>query len=635
MRVVTAVFVAVVSLSVFSGEGDVREINSQVENATAELESLNHPSRRNVRCPENQVEGPQPLPLNPRHHRERQPENIGFFYELQYAVTGQNGQQSFVSTPIGTVNLSSAVGNYASQNGMTREEVLALPNDQFRNILSNSSTSLTGQALDDAVDNAMIIRDLSYLENDQAMYAALKTRMQGASFGKKMGLLATFLDTFGSNYDNDRTDTDHPNSEGSVSLTQMMQAHNSNFSTGSNIDAGVCRDMHQAAVRLAHAMGMDEAFGVGFRTQGGGHRTLVVTDPNNRGNTYQLNYGRMLTQDGVAGATALSQNHTIPDTGIRFRVYNANDKPAIILPSDRGTILNRMTGGQDSDLDLLHSANLNIVQGGIATPYGNFRAYNARANMGNGEEITGIAYNVHIDYNNVMYGEYGVTAFQAERDTEKGVLKTMGIYARATTGFNHQTQVTDNFVIETHGAVHLRGMYGSTSIGGNDSEGNMDYNINAQYGVRAHYNTGNIRHTTGVTFDSTIDQADALDGAQGVTVITPTTLITHEMEIPIVDQSRINTLLGVGFRDLGTARYATYDAEIGYTNDRTGTHFYVGSEGAINNDTPIWLPGSERVGQVGFRQNLVGEHIQLNVTGSQSFENRNNRTLFVGVTGRF
>ncbi|TNF00731.1 MAG: hypothetical protein EP326_06050 [Deltaproteobacteria bacterium] len=632
MRVVVALVVAVVSLSAFSNETDVREINHQLENATAELQNLN---RNEVRCPENQTEGPQALPLNPRHHRERQPENIGFFYELQYGITGQNGEQSFISTPIGTVNLSSAVKNYANRNGMTREQVLALPDDQFRNILSNSSSSLTGQALEDAVDNAMIIRDLSYLENDQAMYAALKTRMQGASFGKKMGLLATFLDTFGNNYDNNRTDSDHPNSEGSVTLTQMMQAHNSNFRTGSNIDAGVCRDMHQAAVRLAHAMGMEEAFGVGFRTQGGGHRTLVVTDPNNRGNTYQLNYGRILTQDGVAGPSALSQNHTLPDTGIRFRVYNANDKPAIILPSDRGTILNRMTGGQDTDLDLLHSANLNVVQGGIATPYGNFRAYNAKANMGNGEEITGISYNVHIDYNKTFYGEYGITGFEAKRDTEKGVLKSMGVYIRTTQGFNHQTRVSDNVVLETHGAVHLRTMYSNDSIGGNNGESNMDYNVNAQYGVRAHYSTGNIRHTTGVTFDSALDQADALDGAQGVTVITPTTLITHEMEIPVAEQTRINTLLGVGFRDLGTARYATYDAEIGITNERTGTHFYVGSEGAINNNTPIWLPGSERVGQIGFRQNLVGEHLQLNVTGSQSFENRNNNMLMVGITGRF
>lgn len=634
MRVVVAVFVAVLSICAYSGEAEVRQINHQLENATAELENLN---RSDVRCPENQVEpeGPPALSLNPRHHRPDQPENVGFFYELQYAVTGRNGQQSFVSTPIGTVNLGSAVGNYASLNGMTREEVLALPDDEFRNILRNSSTSLTGQALDDAVDNAMIIRDLSYLDNDEAMYSALKSKLSNASFGKKMGLLATFLDTFGSNYDNNRTDSSHSNSEGSVSLTQMMQAHNSNFRNGTNIDAGVCRDMHQAAVRLAHAMGMKEAFGVGFRTQGGGHRTLVVSDPNNRGNTYQLNYGRMVVQEGVAGTSALSQNHTIPDTGIRFRIYNANDKPAIILPSDRGTILNRMTGGLDSDLDLMHNSQLNIVQGGIATPYGNFRAYNARADMGNREEVTGIAYNVHIDYNKTFYGEYGITGFEAKRDTEKGVLKTMGLYARATQGFNHQTQVTDNFVIETHGAVHLRAMYGSTSIDRNDAEGNMDYNVNAQYGVRAHYNTGNIRHTTGVTFDSTIDQADALDGAQGIAVITPTTLITHEMEISVADQQRINTMLGLGFRDLGTSRYATYDAEIGYTNERTGTHFFVGSEGAISNNTPMWLPGSERVGQVGYRQNLVGEHLQLNVTGSQSFENRRNNMLMVGITGRF
>ncbi|MCO4792827.1 MAG: hypothetical protein KC493_03885 [Bacteriovoracaceae bacterium] len=609
----------------------VTQINSELENATESLENLN---RTTVRCPESNSSSPEPLSLNPRHQREPRAERVGFFYDLQYVLAGENGRQSFVSTPMGTVNLGSAVGNYASANGLTRQQVLNLGDDKLREILRDSS-SLTGQALDDAVENAILIKDLSSLNNDEAMYSALSQRMQGASFGRKVGLLATFLDTFGSNYDNSRTESGSDTASGTVTLTDMMQAHNSNITSGTQIDAGVCRDMHQAAVRLAHSMGIEEAFGVGFRSQGGGHRTMVLSDPNNRGTTYQLNYGRVLTQDGVAGATALSQNHTIPDVGIRFRIYNADDKPAIILPSDRGTILNRMSGGQDSDLDLMHTANIDTAQGGIATPYGNFRVFNARASMGNGEEITGISYNVHVDYNKTFYGEYGITGFQAERDTEKGVLKSMGLYARSTQGFNHTSQVTENFMIETHGAIHLRGMYASTSVGGNERESNSDYNVNAQYGVRAHYRTGPVRHTSSVTFDSTIDQADAIDGGQGVAVITPTTLVTHEVEVPIADQTRLNAMLGLAFRDLGTTSYVTYDSEVGITNDRTGTSFVVGSEGALSNNTPMWLPGSERVGTIGFRQNLVGEHVQLNVTGVQSFENRNNNMFMAGISGRF
>ena len=88
-----------------------------------------------VDCPEsNNGDNQQPLTLNPRYEREDQPDNLGFFYDLQYAITGQNGQQSFISTPMGTVNLGNAVSNYATSNNMTRAQVLALGDDKLKEI---------------------------------------------------------------------------------------------------------------------------------------------------------------------------------------------------------------------------------------------------------------------------------------------------------------------------------------------------------------------------------------------------------------------------------------------------------------------------------------------------------------------
>ena len=108
MKVIIAIFFATLTVYSYSGEADFRQINNQLENATTELNNLN---RGDIRCPEERIaqESAPALSLNPRHHRPAQPERSGFFYELQYAVTGRNGQQSFISTPIGTVNLGQAV----------------------------------------------------------------------------------------------------------------------------------------------------------------------------------------------------------------------------------------------------------------------------------------------------------------------------------------------------------------------------------------------------------------------------------------------------------------------------------------------------------------------------------------------
>jgi hypothetical protein len=569
----------------------------------------------------------------PNNPRAAQP--IRLFFNLQWMAVGSNGQMATVETPVPRVNFMNSVGNYATSNGLTREQVLGKTDAELLEIFKTDS-GLTGQAADDAARNALRVVRWSGLGSEQAILDAIGADMRTASFGQKVGLLATFLSAFRDNYDTARTDSDSPNSEGRVELKQMMDAINGNVRNGTGIDAGVCRDMHQAAVRLARAMGINDAFGVGFATIGGGHRTLVLTDPNNRGQTVQLNYGSVTTHNGVAGPSALSQNGTLPDVGIRFRLYNSEDRPAIILPSDKGGILNIVTGGTDRDLDPFYQTPAQINQAGIETPYGNFRVFHAQASAGNGEQVLGGAYNVRIDYNSIFYGEYGIAGFYSTRDAQGGTINQAGGYAQVSQGFNSVIMRTEDVRIGAYGEVQGRVMVASTGQEGREGrELTADFNISTRLGIGAEYQTGPVSHRTALEAWSFFDQADGLDASQGVAFRTPSLLLSHRLEAPLGAGVVGNANVGIGYRDLGTNQYWIYTGGVGIDSTRTGTRIDVGSTGAITNDTPIWLPGSERMGRFTFSQDILGDRLQMNVQGQQSFETLNNHQVTFGIGGRF
>ncbi|HAZ12245.1 MAG: hypothetical protein A2X86_03320 [Bdellovibrionales bacterium GWA2_49_15] len=554
------------------------------------------------------------------------------FFELQFLAMGNDNKMAIASTPIGRINVTSVITDYANSTGMTRAQILAMTDAQLKVVLANGASGLEGQAKTDAIDNALLIMRASALGSESAMFSMIAEQSRGMSFGRKVGLIATFLAAFSDNYDEARTGSG-PASEGAVSLRTMMGAINTNLATGTQIDAGVCRDMHQGAAQLARAMGIDEAFTVGFKLVGGGHRTLVLTDPNNRGRVYQLNYGNV-TEQTVGGPSALSQNGSLPDAGIRFRIYDANGRPAIILPSDRGTILNLVTGGTDQQLDLMLHSNNTINQGGLNTPYGTFRIFVANAAQGNGEQVVGAAYNIHVDYNKVFYGEYGLAAFQATRPTEAGQQDAIGVYAQTTQGANINLYQRDRFRLFGFGELSLRGSYAYTTLGDKDDH-IFDYNVSARYGLGTEFYTGPVHHTSTLTAQTFVDQANALDSSQGIALRTPTVAWMHRIDGNLGRDVHGSLGVGLTYRDLGTDDYWQYVTEAGLDSRRTGTSVALRTEGALSRDLPLWVPGSEHTGTLQVNQRIFGDHLNVGVKGQQSFENVQNHSLFFTLGGHF
>ena len=163
-----------------------------------------------------------------------------------------------------------------------REVGVSLGDEKLKELLTRypGISGLSSEALSDAVDSALVIRGMSQFETSNEAMNYMASELEGASFSKKVSFLATYLEALNDNYEDDmllggptygedRWDDDlhlamkkQSIENGGVKLCGRLSSHAS--------------DGRKNGKRL----GIKEAFGVGFRTAGGGHRTLVLTDPN-------------------------------------------------------------------------------------------------------------------------------------------------------------------------------------------------------------------------------------------------------------------------------------------------------------------------------------------------------------------
>ena len=88
----------------------------------------------------------------------------------------------------------------------------------------------------------------------------------------------------------------------------------------SEIKAGVCRDIVQAGLLIAKAIGLENSFGIGYQTTGGSsHREFMTVNLEERKITV-INYDIKSDTKDVRGVKALEINNGSPSTGIQFRL---------------------------------------------------------------------------------------------------------------------------------------------------------------------------------------------------------------------------------------------------------------------------------------------------------------------------
>lgn len=602
-----------------------------------------------------------------------------FFFDVRFNVISQNGGINRVNERLGVLDVDRTINelakNYHTRNlseeeknnyvltQKDKEKFLRKKGGRFQNKFWRAhfkewlGDHMPANMLDDAIESAIIVKDLSYLKSEKKILNVLKQRTKGMSFRQKLTVLATFLGAFNNNYDNKRLGGG-PTSKGAVSFMTLMKTMNSNLTKGTIGKAGVCRDMHHAGIKLANAMGIPNAFSAAFSTAGGAHANNIV-----KGNII-VNYGSV-TETDKNGVLALAQNTSLPDTGTTFRIYGPKGYSMTLL-SEKGRMLSHATGNTGA-MDLFDTT-FQFSGALIGGKKGNHESrvfYLQSPDSGTGEKIVGTSYSYGgtMASGNVLGvptkldGKVISAVYYGKRDVMIGSLDTTGVYLNAQTSMENTLFKSDRFRLTARNEFNLmaQGGYGKLSYA--DSEKSKsgfsgDFHIFMNSQIKADYNTSKTEHST--KLEAKIEmghKTDVRDSLSGPTVRIPTTKLSHQSKVHLTSGITSSIMLAVGARDLGVDYLHTqYRGGAGLDFHSTGTKIEYHSEGGLGSiatvsnpnknysEAPAFLPGMQHRGRLDIQQKLYEKRgagqIHLYLQGEKAYQT-SEHGLNIGLKGEF
>ncbi len=192
----------------------------------------------------------------------------------------------------------------------------------------------------DTADRDRLIKITKQTDLDQALQQMGKARSteEIIDFTAKMGRLMERKI-----YDVERN-KEMIGAEGGISGLQLLEALRTNGT------AGVCRDMALFQSQMIEQMGKQQGlkgYVSAFATTGPNfHTTVLVEDTRHPGTSYVMNYGKTGKETDGSGTMARSQAHSIPNTGIKMRIFGSDGRMVNVSDSLLGAFLHEVVGAE-------------------------------------------------------------------------------------------------------------------------------------------------------------------------------------------------------------------------------------------------------------------------------------------------
>ena len=362
--------------------------------------------------------------------------------------------------------------------GETRERLAnADYSELVHTITSSFNVSPTDPSYPRIVYAATLV-EASKTETVEEFLNVFKNRSSELSEKQKINFMRYILFQLSENYDDDRTDRDHPNSDGSVPLEQIKNALFQNIFHEQEIKAGVCRDIVQAGLLIAKAMGLEHSYGIGYQTtNGSSHRELLIANLKEKSLTI-INYDIQSETAGVTGVKALEVNNDIPSAGFELRLTSDQNLREITLPSELGLTLHQMVDGDQNQIILGGNPMPDIHQVGVEIKdIGKARLFYSESNQGEKEKTVGIAFSTRKEFYDFIKLQGGIAFYRSERPTFFSTLYQNNLYLSFTPSLEFQRKFggTD---IKMEAGITSRANVGCNNLGSADCVGNSQSSLN-------------------------------------------------------------------------------------------------------------------------------------------------------------
>ncbi len=412
------------------------------------------------------------------------------------------------------------------------------------------------------------------------------------SFDEKVKIASHFGGEFSDRYNYGRANEDGDLGEGIVTIEDMLT------SISTNEPGGICRDVALAQSQILRELGVgkDDIYMIGYATATGGHAVLAIKDPNDPKNIVKLNYSYVSEESDVGGGAQLSQDTTLPDVGMNFRVYDADGKPVGKVPTEMGEIFNEVTGGKSYDLGKSYTLQKAVIK----TPIGNGTAFTGRTSSG--ENVIGVAVNKEIK-SKYMETEYGLAVAHREGDRTHVALDQTSFYARMNSRLNTpELKFGDQFSVKGFGGAKVEMMGMKTTVKYHDDgrvrEGSNLEPMSSFYGgVEADWESkdGRTKVNSEVVSEYYVDWNNEVNTSEGQGLAFDNVRWTTSAEHGVTDHMK---LIGEGtiiMRQTGT----TGLLKGGVYDDRTKFSLEGGYQMPLSDDIPTFIPGSTKAVSVG------------------------------------
>ncbi len=358
----------------------------------------------------------------------------------------------------------------------------------------------------------------------------------------------------------------------------------SNFGNRSKITGRSSFDVSLVQTKLLKELGFLHNYIINYKTINGTHSTVISKDPVT-GKIVKFNIDEASTANKDSKTSALIQDNSNPDHGLKMSIFDSNGKPVTQVSSELGQLLKDATGGRNQNfLD----TNYSLVKVGIKFDGLDGNLFTGKTSSG--ENIYGLAVFKHYNSEYLsLNGGVALSKISGERTLMN--IDQDNLYARLETELRSPSLDFKNISTRAFlgGEAEVLGYRASErneeisrKSDGFEFDSKLDFKLGVSTDVRLGSSTY-LYNKSYINFYPDLESKEKGLVHDGVTIETG---INHQ----ISDKSAIVLDTVVMMKNYGS----TVGARVSYENYESNFRLKAGYDTPISDDHPGFLPGGTR-----------------------------------------
>jgi hypothetical protein len=406
------------------------------------------------------------------------------------------------------------------------------------------------------------------IQNPEGWKETLNLIKNNFNFSEKMYVVTKLGGTFSDFYNNDRANRVGTNSDGVVSIEQLLEsARNGN-------PGGVCRDVASAQAMMLQQMGIPRAYIISFKAHKGRHANIIAQNSEDANDIIQVNYGKAYQTGNETGAALLIQSSSMPDFGLEYKIYSAKGYPLVTIPSELGKILRETSSGSET-----------------TQIFSKLNSHN--------DKIEGVSINNKWNYIDQLFNiEIAGTFFKLEGTRSKLNIYQEGIYGRINAQATSPDLVDYNgFTLSAESSNHFAYMYTNNLIETYNYSSEEKYQFTEQVDMSIGLNVqkktfnNNMEFSVNVNFVPTFNNEVSADKIILATNQVSAHILYSQFFLRYYSLSFESGLLFRDFKDdVGIGNY--YYLNSSFSNEAKRAKIYINYSAPIQKNQARFLEGS-------------------------------------------